>query len=165
MANKKQRVEAVLRDEHPDHPPVCFWHHFPPEQATGPPAVDAHLAHLEKYDLDFLKVMNDHHYPRGKLTVAARAGDLAVLRPLPGDFEGFGRQLQVLARLRERLAGEVLMCTTIFNPWAVLRYLTEPPSDHHGPPSLTGQDQRDDTITAMLKEDRPAVKAALHAIG
>jgi uroporphyrinogen decarboxylase len=161
---KKQRVEAVLRGEHPDHAPVSFWHHFSPEQAAGQRAVDAHLAFLEKYDVDFLKVMNDHHFPRGELTVARLAQDLKKLQPLAGDVPGFAGQLEVLRKLREHVGPDVPLCTTIFNAWAILRYLTQPPSDHHGPPSIDGQDQRDDAISAMLAEDRSAVRAGLEAI-
>lgn len=162
---KRERVEAVLRNQRPDHPPVSFWHHFPPDQITGQPAVAAHMAHLEKYDLDFLKAMNDHPFPRGQLTVAQTAGDLAKIEPKAGDVEGFGGQLEVLRQLRRRLGDDVLMCTTIFNAWAILRYLTAPQNDHHGPPKLdSGIDPRDQAISAMLREDRAAVRAALAAI-
>jgi len=162
---KRERVEKVLRGERPDHPPVSFWYHFPPEQATGTAAVEAHVAHLEKYDLDFLKVMNDYPYPRGDVRVVESAGDLRRIRVLPGDGDGFAGQLEVLRELRRRLGPDVPMCTTIFNPWAVLRRLVEPPSEKHGPPKLMGEDERDDAITRLLKEDRPAVKAAIEAIG
>jgi uroporphyrinogen decarboxylase len=53
----------------------------------------------------------------------------------------------------------------VLNPWAVLRYLTEPPREHHDLPVLFAEDQRDETISAMLEEDRQAVKAALAIIG
>lgn len=154
----------MLRGERPDYLPVSFWHHFPPEQATGQAAVEAHVRHLERYDLDFLKVMNDHHYPRGDLKTARTVEDLRKIKPLAGDTEGFGGQLDVLRNLRQRLGEDVPMCTTIFNAWALLRYFTEPPSDRHGPPRMLGEDDRDEVITTMLKKDRQAVKAALEAI-
>lgn len=165
MPSKRERVETVIRNQHPDHPPVSFWHHFPPEQATGQAAVDAHEAYLETYDLDFLKVMNDHLFPRGELKIARTVEDLRKIRPLDGDTAGFGGQLDVLRKLRQGLGPGVPMTTTVFNAWAILRYLTRPPSDQHGPPSMSAGDDRDETITAMLKEDRQAVRAALQAIG
>lgn len=164
MPSKRERVEAVLRGEHPDHPPVSFWYHFSPEHGTGQPAVDAHVRHLETFDLDFLKVMNDHPYPRGQVKLVRQVEDLKGIKPLAGDAEGFAAQLDVLRRLRARLGSDVLMTTTVFNAWAILRYLTQPPVDQHGPPSMHAEDQRDQIITDMLQADRPAVKAALETI-
>jgi uroporphyrinogen decarboxylase len=164
MPTKRERVEAVLRREQPDHPPVSFWCHFPPEHVTGPAAIDAHLGHLETYDLDFLKVMNDHPFPRGEVKVVQKTEDLRAIKPIAGDADGFAAQLNVLSKLRDRLGRDVLMTTTVFNPWTVLRSLTQPPVDRHGPPTMHAEDQRDATITAMLKEDRSAVKSALETI-
>ena len=64
----RERVEAVLAHQRPDHAPVGLWHHFPPHQATGEATVEAHLRFLAEYDFDFLKVMNDHRYPRARWT-------------------------------------------------------------------------------------------------
>lgn len=165
MASKRERVEAVLRGQRSDCPPVSFWHHFEPGQITGQAALDAHLRHLETYDLDFLKVMNDHHYPRGAVSLVRSADDLRKIRPLPGDAGQFAGQLELLRGLRERLGREVLTCTTIFNAWTVLRTWTSPPSDNHGPPKLVGEDERDEVLTRLLREDRSAMKAAVQAIG
>lgn len=158
-------MEAVLAGRYPDRPPVSFWHHFSPDQLTGQPAVDAHLRHFEEFDLDFIKVMNDHHYPRGKIDVIRSARDLAALQVWPGDAPGFVGQLEVLTKLREHLTDETMMCTTLFNPWAVLRYLSRPPSDAHGPPVLNSFDERDELISRMLQEDRRAVADAVATIG
>jgi uroporphyrinogen decarboxylase len=165
MMTKRQRVGAVLRGERPDCPPVSCWHHFEPHQITGQAALDAHLRFLETYDLDFLKVMNDHHYPRGDVTLIQSVGDLRKIKPLPGDAGQLSGQLDLLRELRTRLGDDVLTCTTIFNPWTVLRVWTAPPSDKHGPPRLDGQDERDDVLTRLLHEDRAALKAAVHAVG
>ncbi len=165
MMTKRQRVESVIRGQQPDHPPVSFWHHFPPRAATGQAAVDAHLAHLQRYDLDFLKVMNDHQYPRRGLNVVRSAADLKKIPILPGDADEFAGQLQVLRQLRQRLGDDVLTCTTIFNSWAVLRKLVATPDDTHGPPKLnSAEDARDQAVAALLNEDRSAVRAALERI-
>ncbi|GMU24923.1 MAG: hypothetical protein AMXMBFR13_49940 [Phycisphaerae bacterium] len=162
---KRERVEAVIAGRRPDHPPVSFWHHFPPEQAAGQAAVDAHLRFLDTYDQDFLKVMNDHQYPRGDVDVLRSVEDLRRIRALPGDAAGFDGQLDVLRRLRERLGPDVPACTTIFNAWALLRYFTQPPSDRHGPPRLDGAtDDRDATLSRLLREDRSAIRAAVEAL-
>ena len=62
--NKLERVDAVIAGQRPDRPPVSFWYHFAPQFASGPPAVEAHVRHVETYDLDFLKIMDDNRYPR-----------------------------------------------------------------------------------------------------
>lgn len=162
---RKERVHKVLAGQQPDHPPVSFWHHFPPAEQTGQSAVDAHVWHLEKYDLDFLKVMNDHFYPRGEVDVIQSVADLKKIKPLSGTAGGFAGQLDLLRKLRQRLGPDMPMCTTIFNAWTMLRIFTQPPSDKHGPPKLDGQDTRDEKLSALLKEDRAAFKAALQALG
>jgi uroporphyrinogen decarboxylase len=162
---KRERVETVIAGETPDQVPVSFWHHFEPEEFTGRPALDAHVKHLERFDLDFLKVMNDHQFPRGDVPLVATVSDLKRIRPLPGRSGDFVGQLELLGRLREALGDDVPMTTTIFNPWAVLRKLVEPPSDEHGPPKMHGEDARDDALTELLKQDRAAVKGAIEAIG
>jgi len=163
--DKRERVQAVIRGQRPDRPPVGFWHHFSPDEITGQPALDAHVRHLERYDLDFLKVMNDHQFPRGDVGVVQSVEDLRRIRPLPGDAGPLAGQLDLLGRLRRRLGDDLLTCTTIFNAWSVLRKLVELPSDQHGPPKMSGEDERDEMLTGLLKEDRSAVKAALEAIG
>ena len=62
--NKIERVRTVLAGRQPDRPPLSFWYHFGPDATFGPKAVEAHVRHLETYDLDFLKVMDDNRYPR-----------------------------------------------------------------------------------------------------
>ena len=162
---KRDRVRSVLEGRPTDHTPVSFWHHFPPAQQVGTAAVQAHVEHLEPYDLDFLKVMNDHRFPRGRLSVLTEPADLKRIEPLPGDTEGLADQLQVLRDLRRLVGPDVPMTTTLFNPWAVLRGLTEPPSDIHNPPKLVlAEDQRDEALSRLLKADRAAVTAALNTI-
>lgn len=161
----RQRIEAVIAGRRPDQPPVSFWHHFAPDQITGQAAVDAHVRFQETYDLDFLKVMNDHAYPRGHVEVVQATGDLRLLRPQAGDAGGFAGQLELLRQLRQRLGPDVPICTTIFNAWTVLRIFTVPPSDKHGPPRLDFADYRDETLTRLLREDRQAVAEAVAVIG
>ncbi len=164
--NKIERVQAVLRGLQPDRPPVSFWCHFPHEQVAGPAAVEAHLAHLSRFDLDFLKVMNDNGYPReGGPEIIRTVGDLKELRVLRGVEGPFGVQLDVIRGLARLLSGKVLFCTTVFNAWATLRELVDAPRTGHGPPKLDGCDERDDAITRLLKEDRAAVGSAVRVLG
>ena len=165
LMTKRERICCVLRGDRADRVPVSFWHHFPPEAMTGQPAVDAHLTTFERFDLDFLKIMNDHPYPRVGFDVIASTADLAKIRPMPGDGEGFAPQLDVIRKLRAAVGSDVLACTTSFNAWTTLRKLTVPVSHKHSPPKMDGTDDRDETLTRFLKEDRAAVRSALEAIG
>jgi len=165
--DKIQRVTAVLDGRPPDRPPVSFWYHFPAGQVSGPLAVEAHLRHIETYDLDFLKVMDDNRYPRpvtptGTIT---ETRDLDRLTVLAGDEESFGRQLELIAALAQRLRGQLLMSTTLFNPWTTLRQMTAPVSDVHGPPApLDEVDPRDTAMTRFLRQSPDALARALAVI-
>lgn len=163
--NKVERVQAVIEGRKPDRPPVSFWYHFAAEEVSGQSAVDAHLAHLGKYDLDYLKVMNDNGYPRD-VSLIEDVEDLPALRVHSPEAPQFADQLGLIEGLARQLKGQVLMTTTIFNPWAVLRNLAEPPRTAHGPPVLAAlETERDQRITRMLRADRKAVGAALMTIG
>jgi uroporphyrinogen decarboxylase len=161
-----ERVSAALEGRRPDRPPVSFWYHFPPE-VTGTRLVEAHLRHVETYDLDFLKVMADGRYPLpgGPDAVIETAGDLDRLTVLAGDEGAFGQQIELLRALSRRLGGRLRMTTTVFNAWATLRRLTAPDSDVHRPPTLLRTtDHRDATLSRLLGEAPAAVGQALGTI-
>src|SRR5436309_2865188 len=110
---KRERVQAVLKGRQPDHPPVSFWHHFPPAQAVGGASVEAHVKHLDTYDLDFLKVMNDYEYPRRDIGVVQSVAELRKIKALPGDHPDFAGQLDVLRQLRTRIGDDIFTATTV----------------------------------------------------
>lgn len=157
-----ERVQRVLAGRQPDRPPVSFWHHLPPDQVYGPPAVQAHLAYLDAFELDFLKVMNDNGYPHATPVESVR--DLAAIGDLRGDEPEFARQLDLLAALRAELRGRVLMTTTVFNTWAVLRHIVRPPRQHL-PPQLDGAaDEPSQRIRSFWAQEPAALKSALRRI-
>jgi uroporphyrinogen decarboxylase len=165
--NKKERVAAVIAGRRPDRPPLSFWYHFEPDQAAGPPAVEAHLRHLEAYDLDFLKIMDDNRYPRSALPEGriASARDLERLSVLRGDEDTFGRQLELIGQLARRTAGQVPMATTIFHAWATLRQMTVSDTGAHGPPTMeAAADPRDAAMTQFLREAPGALARALDVV-
>src|SRR5271165_5542030 len=137
VMNKTERVSAVLAGKHPDRLPVCFWYHFGPETVSGEKAVEAHVRHVESYDLDLLKVMCDARYPSPQCAdgIIESVADLEQLAPMRGDEDIFGRHLDVLQALSKRFAGELWMTTTIFNSWSTLRRLMASDLDVHGPPT------------------------------
>jgi uroporphyrinogen decarboxylase len=165
--NKIERVLAVLEGRQPDRPPISFWHHFPLECAAGPAAVEAHVRHVERYDLDFLKIMDDNRYPRIGLPdeMVCQAADLECLTVFRGDEGTFGQQLELIGQLSKRYAGQMLMITTIFNAWTTLRLLMAPPAGKHGPPKLGGDvDPRDERMWQLLRQSPTALARALDTI-
>ncbi len=157
--NAAERIEAVLSARTPDRTPVSFWHHFPPDQVFGPAAVAAHVNHLRRYDLDFLKVMNDNGYP-----FAGRVESLPDLRRIdeqPPDAEPFARQLELIRALRAELGDEVPMTTTVFGPWATLRRLIRPPTRHRPPNLDTAEDEPSRRIFELYQQDASLVREAL----
>jgi uroporphyrinogen decarboxylase len=165
--NKIERIDAVLAGRPPDRPPVSFWYHFGPLAVSGPEAVAAHLRHLEDYDLDFLKVMDDNRYPRtfSRSGVVAGPEDLDRLRVLNGDEDTFGRQLELIRQLARRGAGQVRLPTTLFNPWTTLRHLTMPEPRRYGaPPPTDGPNPRDVLLSRLLREAPATLARALEVI-
>jgi uroporphyrinogen decarboxylase len=167
MMNKIERLNAVLKGNRPDRLPVSFWYHFGAGCAAGKTAVEAHVRHMETYDLDFLKIMDDNRYPRIGLRdgVVAEIGDLERLPVLQGDEDPFARQLELIHELARRFRGRFRMITTIFNAWSTLRQMTLPESGQHGPPVL-GQagDPRDLTMSRFLREAPDQLGRALDTI-
>jgi len=165
--NKIERVAAVLEGRPADRPPVSFWYHFAPDCVAGPRAVEVHVRHVETYDLDFLKIMDDNRYPRSATATGVIAGprDLERLAVLRGDEDTFGRQLELIGELSRRFAGRLRMATTLFNAWSTLRQMTAPDNGIHGPPVL-GQtaDRRDAAMTGLLREAPAALARALEVI-
>ncbi len=159
-----ERVSAVLLGNRHDRPPVSFWYHFSQDECHGRGAVDAHLHHLARFDLDFLKVMNDNPYPTTR--VVRSVHDLGDLPVLDGDEEGYGRQLELIRSLKSELVGRVVMVTTLFKAWAVLRRIVTPKRDGvHRPPMLGGPpDPADTRLCELLVEDRAVVVGALDVI-
>jgi uroporphyrinogen decarboxylase len=157
-----ERVQCVLAGRRPDRPPVSFWHHFPPRQVFGAPAVQAHLEYVERYGLDFLKIMNDNGYPHVGPVQTVR--DLESIGELRGDEPEFGRQLELIAALHTALRGRMLMTTTVFNAWSVLRRLVRPPKEHRPPQMEGAADEPSQRIKAFYAEDPAAGEAALGRI-
>jgi uroporphyrinogen decarboxylase len=159
----RQRIEAVLAEQQPDRPPFSFWYHFAGDEAFGPAALEAHLDQLQTYQLDFLKVMNDNPYPHHQLITSIE--DLKHLKELRGDEPEFTRQLELISTLRHATRGQVPMTTTIFNPWAVLRMLIQPPHAHLPPNLNATSDTPSDWIRTAWRQSPNAVATALHTIG
>ncbi|MCP4592884.1 MAG: hypothetical protein GY842_19280 [bacterium] len=154
---------AVLEGRQPDRCPVSFWHHFAPHQRYGSDAAQAHLDHLRRYDLDFLKIMNDNGVPRiGEIRTME---DLAASEAFSGDEPEFARQLELIETLAAELRGEVLLTTTVFNAWTTLRRLVKPQGRSTPPRLEPHEDVASTIIRLFLAQDRNLVRRALATLG
>ncbi len=165
--NKIERVSAVLQRRQPDRLPFSFWYHFGPDAVWGPQAIEAHIRHVETYDIDFLKVMCDGRYPLLHRAdgIIENVADLDRLTPLRGDEDIFGRHLELLQALSRHFAGELWMTTTIFNSWSTLRRLMASDLDVHNPPTRGRiADLRDAKLGRFLADTPDVLAKALDAI-
>jgi uroporphyrinogen decarboxylase len=130
----RQRLEAALRGEILDRPPVALWRHFPGDDQTpeGLAAASAHWQAL--YGWDLVKVTpassfclkdwgaedvwegNPEGTRRYTKRVVAAPEDWARLNVLEADSPHLAAQLKCLRLLRERLPGSEPLIQTIFSP-------------------------------------------------
>ncbi len=144
--NKIERMHTMLRGERPDRVPAGFWFHFPDSAAAGHEMVKAHVDYYHAADPDLLKVMNDNGYEAVGVDVVESPADWRKLKPAPLSSAPYQAQLAGLRELVDTLGGEVLMATTIFNPYA------------------TGNKISNNQVTEHLKADPEAVSAGLGVI-
>jgi uroporphyrinogen decarboxylase len=136
--NKLQRVDAALRNQPVDRPPVSLWRHFYECERTAEDLAGAMLAFHKKYDWDWMKVNprasyhvegwglkvdygsggpNDH--PRVVDYPVRSASDWGRLRPLSTSEGVLDEQIEALERIGEALGGEAYFLETIFNPLSI----------------------------------------------
>lgn len=176
--SKRERVDAALRGEIVDRPPVAAWQHFVPEERAAEPLAAAHLRFFAEFDWDWLKVNPRATYyaeawgsrfdfdrysgvlPQQRSTAIATAADLAKIaprRPTEGVFE---EQLDLLHRVKDDI-GDAHFVQTVFSPLSVLTFLIARPDDPAGEAGLA---TRYDRLLALLHEHPDAVHTALGAI-
>ncbi len=129
--NKIERVRAALRAQPVDHIPASFWFHFPPEQRAGREMARAHLRYYRTASPDFLKVMNDNGYAPAGVDEVRTLTDWRRLRPAPLSSQPFQDQLAGLREIADALGDEVLLVTTIFNPYATANEISSGQTTEH----------------------------------
>jgi uroporphyrinogen decarboxylase len=163
---KKARVDAAVRNQAVDRPPVSLWRHFYECEENAEGLAGAMLAWHRKYDWDWMKVNPRASYhvegwgvklrfsgqPLIKpvvLDVPIKAtGDWAKLRPLSTDEGVLDEQLEVCERICEALGGEAYICETVFSPLSIAGDLVATPQQ----------------LLADMQADPQAVHGALEVI-
>ena len=136
-----ERVEAALKGEAVDRPPVSLWRHWPGEDDTAEGLAAATVRWQEAYDFDLIKFMPTGtygvvdwgakttyvHNPSGTTTITApgltAADEWPRLEALDVTKGFMGQQNDALRLTAEALAGSVPILQTIFSPLTTARKL------------------------------------------
>jgi uroporphyrinogen decarboxylase len=141
MTTHRERMEACLRGETVDRPPVALWRHFPVDDQSPELLSEAHLAFQSMYDFDLVKVTPASSFSvadwgiadewegntEGTRTYTRRViheprdwGELRVLEP---DAPHLARQLRCLRLIRAALGPDTPVLQTVFNPLSQAKHL------------------------------------------
>jgi len=145
--NKQERVLAALKGEAVDRLPWSIWYHFGNQYAPGDAIAETQLSFFERFDLDFMKVMNDYTYPFPEgLDRITTLDDWKRLSSAPLDYYWFKEQLKALSIYAKKLENKAFFVETIFNPIGVARRTAK------------------DVIFKFMREHPDEFKAGLDAI-
>ncbi len=120
---KIERVKAALSGHKVDRAPFCAWYHFGQQFRDGMAHAELEHAFFQRYDLDFLKVMNDYDYPRADdIYDVVEPQDWRRLPQVsPWSYDGYKQELTALRELSRRMGTEAYFIDTIFSPWTIAR--------------------------------------------
>jgi len=137
----RERMQACLRGEILDRPPVALWRHFPVDDQNPETLADAHLAFQNLYDFDVLKVTPASSYSvkdwgvedlwegdsegtrRYSKYVISRPSDWQQLRELEPDVPHLAAHLDCLRRIRRGLGPDTPLLLTVFNALSQAKHL------------------------------------------
>ncbi|MCQ1531755.1 uroporphyrinogen decarboxylase family protein [Lutispora saccharofermentans] len=146
---KTERIKAAIEGRQTDSIPYAFWTHLPGIDMDPSALADATFDFYKKYDIDFIKTMNNGMYPIEDLGCTIDysdivSGGVAKLIDTPvksiDDWENvkvtsidqgaLKRELTSLSLLIEKTKGEVPVIFTVFSPITTAdkisnKYLTE----------------------------------------
>jgi uroporphyrinogen decarboxylase len=158
MTTHRERIQAALRGETVDRPPVALWRHFPVDDQNPQSLAEAHLYYQQNYDFDLMKVTPASSFCLKDWGVEDEwVGDTEGTRRYtkriihsPEDWESLtvlepssphlAQQLECLRLIRTSLSPDTPLLQTIFSPLAQAKNLAG--SDlllehlHHHPSSV-----------------------------
>jgi uroporphyrinogen decarboxylase len=139
--NHRQRMQACLKGETIDRPPVALWRHFPVDDQSAEMIAAAHLHFQQSFDWDFLKVTPSSGYfvydwgvqdvwrghPHGTREYTNRVihapEDWLRLEPLSPHKGHLAEQITALTRIIEAIGKETPVIFTVFNPLSIAKKL------------------------------------------
>ncbi len=165
--NKKERVDAALRDEPVDRVPASMWGHDFEREWSSQGLAEAMVEHFTRYDWDFMKVNPRASYhvegwgvrvhPSGEKykapiienTPIKSSADWKRMRPLEPDQGTLGEQLHALQLINHSIGFDAYFVQTIFCPLGVAKYLVG---------------NKSEPVLQTIREDRAAMHAGLRVI-
>ena len=104
---KIDRINNAIQGKKVDRVPFSVWYHFGLQYLPGEAIAEAELAFYQKFDLDFIKVMNDYPYPLPEgFEEISNPEDWLKLKPLKPNEGGFSEQSRALKIIGKELKGE-----------------------------------------------------------
>jgi uroporphyrinogen decarboxylase len=141
MITHRERLQACLRGELADRPPVALWRHFPVDDQSPETLSAAHLAFQQLYDFDLLKVTPASSYSvmdwgvedawegntegtrRYTKHVIEKPGDWEGLRLLGAHSPSLDAQIACLRLIRQGVGADTPVLLTVFNALAQAKHL------------------------------------------
>lgn len=141
MTTHRERIQAAIKGEIIDRPPVALWRHFPVDDQSPETLAEAHLHYQQNYDFDLLKVTpassfslkdwgvedeweghteGTRHYTK---RIINEPGDWEALPVLKPTAPYLARQLECLLFIRAHLSSDTPLLQTIFSPLAQAKNL------------------------------------------
>lgn len=121
---KRQRVAAVLNGEAVDRVPMSFWHHFGGNEVGWTQMAKAHARFYEKFDFDFIKIMNDNPYADTEAGEIGSAADFRSLGEVDLSKTAMAPAIGGVRDLRDMVGDDVMMICTIFGAFATVDKLS-----------------------------------------
>jgi uroporphyrinogen decarboxylase len=120
--NKIERVDTVLKGGEVDRPPISLWYHFGIQHSSGEQFAKITLEYVNRYDFDFLKVMNDYFYPApADLDAIKTKEDLKRLTVFDVEQTEWKEQFRALEIIAAELNGRAYFIDTVFDPWQSIK--------------------------------------------
>ncbi len=141
MTTHKERMQAAIKGETVDRPPVALWRHFPVDDQSPQALAEAHLHYQGNYDFDLVKVTpassfclkdwgvedewvgdteGTRRYTRRVISNPRDWESLTVLEPTAPHLAA---QLECLRYIRAALRPDTPVLQTIFSPLAQAKNL------------------------------------------
>ena len=131
----RERVQAALRGDDVDRPPISMWRHFYQEETSPERLTEALVGFQSRFDWDFMKVNPRASYhaedwgvkvryggsgaPQTVETPIQRPEDWLSLEPLQPDQGVLGEHLRLLELIASGLQGQVPFLMTVFTPLSI----------------------------------------------
>lgn len=162
---KRERLEATIRGEPADRPPVALWRHFPGDDQDPAGLAASTVAFQQQYDFDFIKVTpassfcvrdwgvkdqwlgNEEGTREYSHHPIREPEQWYALQRLDAEQGALGAQLRCLELIHDAVDDEVPFIQTIFNPLSQAK-------------NLVGKQN----LLAHLRQDPGAVRTGLECI-